>query len=321
MSFKLNSNTVSRRRYSGGIAFSSAGGSSIALPTVSGGILGSDETYFYRAFLSSDVLTVADGPLVTDVLVVGGGGSGGVSGYYRMQSYVSGGGGAGDLLLSEQVSLSPDAYIATVGGGASGVWAGDSSYSSGNSGSPSSLLNANTLAVVSNLTASGGGYGENAAPGKGGDSGTRVGGAGRFADWQPYPSGGGGAGAGQPGNPATPGYRAAGAGPGGDGTFAFASWLVPLGMGVDDGTGNIYFGGGGGGTQQFNWSAGPGTTYVSGGKGGGGLGFSKYGGGWPELNVVANTGSGSGGTANNYQSGNGGSGFIIFRYLKTAVAA
>lgn len=321
MTFKLNNNIVSRRRYSGGIELPSAGVTLTALPVVSGGILGSDETYFYRAFLSSDILTVAEGPLVTDVLVVGGGGSGGVSGYYRMQSYVSGGGGAGDVLLSEQLTLPADSYIATVGAGASGSFAGDSSYANGSSGSPSSLLNANTLAVVSGLMASGGQYGENANPGKGGDSGFRLGGAGALSDLYAYPSGGGGAGSGQPGNPATPGYRVAGAGPGGDGTAAFSSWLTPLGIGVDDGTGTVYFGGGGGGTQQFNWSSGPGTTYVAGGKGGGGLGFSKYGGGWPDLNVVANTGSGSGGTANNYQSGNGGSGFIIFRYLKTAVAA
>ena len=46
-------------------------------PTVTGGTLTSDATYYYRTFTANGDLTVTGGSLEVEVLVIGGGGGGG----------------------------------------------------------------------------------------------------------------------------------------------------------------------------------------------------------------------------------------------------
>jgi hypothetical protein len=69
-----------------------------AKPTVTGGTLSSDATYFYRTFTSNGTLTVSNLSLTADILVIGGGGGGGF--------LIAGGGGAGGLRAFTSQSLS-----------------------------------------------------------------------------------------------------------------------------------------------------------------------------------------------------------------------
>jgi len=78
----------------------------LSLPTVSGGILTSDSTYYYRTFTSNSSLTVTNGPVTADVLVVGGGGSG-----------TQAGGGGGGIFYATNQSLASSSWTVTVGSG------------------------------------------------------------------------------------------------------------------------------------------------------------------------------------------------------------
>ena len=81
-------------------------------PTVSGGTLTSDATYYYRTFTSTNTLTVSTADLTADVLCIAGGAGG-----------AKGGGGAGGYIYSSSQTLTPNSYTATVGaGGAAGTY-------------------------------------------------------------------------------------------------------------------------------------------------------------------------------------------------------
>ena len=75
-------------------------------PSVTGGTLYSDATYYYRKFTSSQNLVVSNGSVSTEYLVISGGGTGGL-----------GGGGAGGFLTGTS-SLSSNTYPIVVGGSA-----------------------------------------------------------------------------------------------------------------------------------------------------------------------------------------------------------
>ena len=284
MTFRLSSNTVSKRRYGGGFSAPS-GPAALKLPTVSGGVLTSDELYYYRTFLGNDTLTISDGPLDLEALVVGGGASGANEA----------GGGAGGLLL-QALTLTPSAYPALIGAGGAINW-------------PNSAGNNTTFA---GLTALGGSL----AQGNTGGSGT-----GAASDWQkgygtpgqgndggpggPYYSAGGGGGAGAAGGGGQ-GFRYGGNG--GNGLY-LPEWANATGTGV-----NGYYAGGGAGGG--NW--GQGTPGLGGGGQGGTDGYQQTA-SLPYLYGAANTGGGGGGRGGNV-GGPGGSGIVIVRYLKTAVA-
>lgn len=51
--------------------------SSYVFPTVTGGTLTSDSTYYYRTFTGSDNLVISDNSLEVEVLIIAGGGPGG----------------------------------------------------------------------------------------------------------------------------------------------------------------------------------------------------------------------------------------------------
>lgn len=146
-----------------------------AKPTVTGGTLTSDATYYYRTFTSSGTLTVSNANLAVTYLVVGGGGGG----------YQYGAGGAGGYIATTG-TLSPAAYSVSVGaksasttfassggtgnpssfnsqtasGGNPGT-AYPSSDGSGSSGNPTSY-SAGTTAVSGNYKGGGGGGGSSA---------------------------------------------------------------------------------------------------------------------------------------------------------------
>jgi len=245
--------------------------------------------------------TLASTSYLIEVLAVGGGGSGG--------GYNAGGGGGAGGVLSVSTSTSPGlSYGVVIGGGGAGI-----AYpSQGNSGTNSTF--------GSLVTAYGGGYGQTQSTGsKGGDGGSG-GGAGGGGGVPAYSGGTAGSGTTGQGNPGGLGYFSSGAdgagggggagapggngssnngGAGGAGTNSFSAWTTATGTGVSN-----YLGGGGGG-ESYNGSSAPGG---SGGGGNGSIGAPPGTGG----SGTTNTGGGGGGAFN---SGSGGSGLVIVRYL------
>jgi hypothetical protein len=83
------------------------------VPKVTGGVLTSDSTYYYRTFTSNGTLTVRNVNLVADLLVIAGGGGSGDNGG-------GGGGGGGVFLQPSQLIGGTNAtynYTVTVGAG------------------------------------------------------------------------------------------------------------------------------------------------------------------------------------------------------------
>jgi hypothetical protein len=293
-----------------------------ALPEVSGGILSSDSTYYYRTFTSNGNLVVSNGPISTSILMVGGGGAG--------DNDHGGGGGAGGVLYHASRSVSIGTYPIVVGAGGLG-----------NNGIPLNGGDTTLTDGASVLTAFGGGRGStnNADPGGSGGSGgggggansgvgTRSGGSatqtsnnggtgygnnGGTGGGTSGEPGGGGGGAGQAGQNAASDR----AGAGGNGLNTWATWLSVVASSVSSETATIYntgyiAGGGGGGS-----TSGGAQVQAAGGLGGGGRGDCNVS---PGIAGVANTGGGGGSHGNGGTTGaDGGSGVVIVRYLKSAV--
>jgi hypothetical protein len=270
------------------------------LAVVTGGTLTSDSTYFYRTFTSNGTLSISNSPLNADVLMIAGGGGGG-----SRDSFGAAGGGAGGFFPQLSQSLSVGSKTIVIGAGGSGGPANaDSSGSNG----------FNTTFTELSPAIGGGAGGRSTASGSSGGSGggggtTAFGGAGTAGQGNSggsgIPSGdvffmagggGGAGGSGLSGNINT-------AGNGGVGSNAYASWATVTGTGRDGG----YYAGGGAAAGQS------GPTPV-GGLGGGGSANAGAG--------FANTGGGGAANKNsNTTGGAGGSGLVIVRYLRTAVAA
>lgn len=278
-------------------------------PTVFGGNLSEDSTYYYRSFLGNGSLTVTGGVLTADVLTIAGGGAAGYD--------WAAGGGAGAVLHHASRSLTPTAHSILVGAGGAGVLAealrgangSNSQFGSFNSalgGGGGGGLNVPGTAGTGGDGGSGGGgnQGLNAGGARAGGASTQTlgdatakygfsGGSGFSSGANTEGSGGGGGAGGVGGN----GSSAQG-GAGGVGTTVFSSWGLATGTGQNV-AGTVYYAGGGGGS---------GRTSGIGGYGGGGT--AQSGG----ANGAPNTGGGGG------QDGkSGGSGVVIVRYLKTAV--
>jgi hypothetical protein len=275
-----------------------AGGSGV-LPRVSGGTLTSDSTYFYRTFTSSGTLTVTNGKLVCSVLAVAGGAGGGW-GYY--------GGNAGGVAFGENENFTGNVTV-TVGGGGAGA---ATQNTQGSSGSPSWVDN--SLYVGQGRACSNAVSAETV-----GDqlSGNGYSTGGRF-QWgystqEVY-------------------YNCCG---------DYCTCYSPYGWYTCYCCGNncsyyqtnyAYFAGGGGGasgngatptSENDDPLGGPGLSYFGAtyGVGGRSRGMTNA----AAYTAPANTGNGGGNTRghNNttYAASAGGSGIIVFRYLKTAVAA
>lgn len=261
-------------------------------PTVSGGILSEDSTYYYRTFRSSGTF-ITSGPLSASVLVIAGGGGSG--------PHIPGGGGAGGYTATS-TTISAGSYTVTIGAG------GAAGYSTTNA------QQGNTTSAFS-ISTIGGGYGGTRAinPASGGSGGSGGGGGGGGGG---NPVGGGSGTAGQ-GNNGGSGYsyadgNSSGGGGGGAGSAGNAG---AYGNGASGGAGlqwlnGTYYAGGGGGAGGIS-SAG------AGGLGGGGNG-TAFGSNLAAQPGVGGTGGGAGGGEN---GANGGSGVVIVRYAKDAATA
>jgi hypothetical protein len=273
-------------------AYGWATASASPFATVSGGVLTSDTTYYYRTFTSTGSLSVSNATLTADMLVISGGGAGNIG---KSGVYYGEGGGAGQVTLTLAQSLPISTYSITVG-------AGGASMSNGNLGADGYSGTASQVQTFTAGTPGGGGLYNT---GYGGTSGNGfIGGAPNAT------AGGGGGGASVVGGSA-PNSTTPGNGGNGLGGTGYTSYAVLDGIGAATSTGQLssshyYYGGGGGGTQ--------GNTIGSGGLGGGG-GTSTS-----TVNATANTGGG--GAAGSYQAfvpGTGGSGLVVIRYTRASV--
>jgi hypothetical protein len=279
--------------------------------------------YCYVAFKSgTNVWYTPSNVTLIDYLVVAGGGSGG--------SRHGGGGGAGGLLKSTNASISNISSLSiSVGtGGAAVVPSGGTNYAVGIPGNNSSLSKNAGTGTFSTLTAIGGGGGE--AGGQGAQSGGSGGGSqysvgGAATSGQGNAGGTGGSGlinsatnwwAGGGGGAGTAGGNGStsGGGNGGTGaiwlstfttTIATAVGLAQTGQTLGD---QVYFAGGGGGSITLTYTPG------SGGLGGGGAAVTENN---TATSGTANSGGGGGasGCCNGGQTGAGGSGVVLIRYV------
>lgn len=285
--FSIKNKTYSRSLLVGNSAF--------IPPTVTGGTLTSDSTYYYRTFTSSGTLGVSGGSLTADILVVSGGGGGNLNGR------IGAGGGGGALLYTEALSFSSNQTV-TVGAG--GAATGDSN---GGNGSDSSI--GSYSASVSN-----GAVFDNYS-GNGGVSKKVISGTTTNYTGGAYGTYGGGLRYGGPG--ASAAANGVGANPpvGANGNNSYASWASVTGTGANSG----YYAGGGAGGYEYNGT----IAKISGGLGGGGNG----GAGTTNYNAdagTANTGGGGGGCGGmggviGGSSAAGGSGIVIVRYTRAQV--
>jgi hypothetical protein len=295
----------------------------VPAPTVSGGTLSSDSTYYYRTFAATGNFVVSGYSLNADILTIAGGGGAGSDNYSADRG--GGGGGAGGIVYYANKSLSTGTYAATIGGGGNGGNAtGNNSGMNGTNGIDSQFGSL-ALAIGGGF---GGGHGSTQnSPGATGGSGggasnsslgssalqtsgagyTGYGNAGGDGSSQPNYAGGGGGGAGSAG---AAGVNSTG-GAGGNGTNAFSSWLSGISSAM---------------TAVSGWATATSTGYIAGGGGAKGqvVGAGGYGGGasgvtsGTGISGVTNTGSGGGGTRN-ATAGAGGSGLIVVRYTKASV--
>ena len=283
----------------------------VPYPTVTGGTLTSDATYYYRTFTATGNLVVSGSAISGDVLIVGGGG-----GAAGNRNDCGGGGGGGFRSLSGQ-TFAVQSHNVIIGSGGSG-----SNGSASTSGINSS---------IGNLSATGGGTGS-ASGGSGGGGnrdGATNGGSGNAGGYTPVEgyaggttpaggyrgaAGGGGAGAiGSGGGGGTATSEFGGAGGIGSYTALTNAIGAATSYGVLSGGNYYYAGGGGGGTES-----GARSGRAAGGIGGGGLGCE--GNLNPATAGAANTGGGGGGAGIGSGSGaNGGSGIVVFRYTKASV--
>ena len=314
----------------------------IPYPTVTGGTLNSDATYYYRTFTATGNLVVSGASISGDILMVGGGGAGGRS--------LTGGGGGGSVGYFTSVNIPTGNNTVTIGGGGTD----GSSSTGGSKGTASTFLNITLLG-------GGGAPGRDASNswGQNNDSNGGANGGGSSADGQTSSTsrlgisqsvpagitgtiyGGYSGGRGGGGSPNYPG--GGGAGSNGDGT-------TPAGTtsrGGDGGPGkqinfgihNHYWGGGGGGSS-YTGGQGAGNGGIGGGGGGAANSGSGGTGGGSSINSGSSAGSGGGNASSNTPGGNGGvntgggggggahgdgpggtggSGIVIVRYTKASV--
>jgi hypothetical protein len=123
-------------------SYSSASNSIIPLnlPTLSGGSVTSDATYYYRTFDSNGTLNVSSSSISVDyVVVAGGGGGGSYSSFYAQPGECNnlldrqwqGGGGGGGGIATGTVTIGSGNHAITVGGGGTGEVSGSGSSFAG----------------------------------------------------------------------------------------------------------------------------------------------------------------------------------------------
>jgi len=298
-----------------GTSASSSPSNSLAfafVPTVSGGSLASDTTYYYRTFTGNGNLSVTNAALTADILTIAGGGGASNAG----GSGAGAGGGAGGVVYSASQPLPVSTYSVTVGGG--GAAGANTAATPGNQGNLSkfgSLTTAvgggyggacyspTTSVTIGGTGGSGGGGGVITSGGAQTNYGSGTNGQGSNGGNGSQGAGNdcGGAGGGDGGSPSNAVQNSSVTG--GPGTSAYSSWGVATGYGQNV-SGTYYFAGGGAGGAQS-------LTAANGGNGGGGA---------VNTSGTNYTGGGGGGQSGSVNSaGNGGSGIVIVRYTRAQV--
>ena len=275
-----------------------------------GGTVSTSGGYKYHKYTSSGVFSCISGYTYAEVFVVAGGGGGGVG--YSVDNYgnaSAGGGGAGEIryVNSYLLSGSTPTITVTIGPGGNGA---NSYILPGDNGSNS------IFGTITSLGGGGGGStdGNDLINGQDGGSG----GGGCSANYIGTTDGGLGIGSGyvhNGGAGATGGGTTGGGGGGGAGSIGGSGISNEINRKRPPSLGGLGI--------SFTWDS---ITYNI---GGGGCGNSashigSYGGGsggdWESdgSNATPNTGGGGGGTTDNLNGvvgGNGGSGFVIIRYM------
>ena len=269
---------------------------STSATTATGGTITTSGAYNIHSFttVGTTQFTVT-APVTIEYLVIAGGGSGGVG--------AGGGGGAGGV-LSGTTTLSAGSYNITVGAGGTSVF-NDNQGIDGSSSSIGSLI----------VTTGGGGGGSWATgTGRNGGSGGGASAVSTFA------GGTGIAGQGFAGsarldtNTGGGGGGAGAAASGKNGAIGITSTIT--------GITKYYAGGGGAGSGSNIGLAFGGTYQTANGTYGGGNGASTSGTKQPFQDALANTGGGGGGTEGyTGNSGAGGSGIVIIRYILSSLGS
>jgi hypothetical protein len=252
---------------------------------VTGGTLTSDSTYYYRTFTSSGSLSITGAPLTYDALIIGGGGSSGHSGWWS----ATGGGGAGGVRLVSAAKAPIGNHSAVIGAGGV-IIDGGGGQLVGTSGGNSSFKGDEATGGYRGGSLHRTGLGGDLSGGSQGSPTGYSGGGYGAQYWDGAAGGGGGGGAAGNGTSAQEAlyqgqYIYYIPGVGGAGTSDYSAWASVTGTGVS----GVYAKGGNG------FASGTGTTP-------------------PSTPQPANSGNGG------YGEGAGGSGLVIVRYLKTAVA-
>jgi hypothetical protein len=274
-------------------------------PILTGGTLSSDSTYYYITFTANGSLQISNQALTADVLIVSGGGGGGATGG------IGSGAGGGALRFISNQAFVPNNYVVIVGAGGTTIPDGESAGLPGGQSEVGVLL-----ASVQN----GGKLSPSGRSGNGGDSRLIIGTtetnfSGGSAGSSVAPGRAGGGGASAAGNGGS-GVSGSSAGTGANGPDTYSSWASATL------TGHLgRYGGGGSGGFEFDGN----RARTAGGAGGGGAGgagtTSPF---FNAENGLQNTGGGGGGCGGRTNiiggaSGNGGSGIVIIRYLRSAV--
>lgn len=211
-----------------------------APPTVTGGTLTSDATYYYRTFTSNGTLSISGGNVTMDVLIVGSGGQGGPatrSGPAASRTFRYGGGGGGSgVKYNASQSLTGDKTIVIAAGtgtptastftdftgagrggtGGSGngndAGSGDSTLGGGGGGGGSYVINSDPIQTGSYSGGTGyGGASNGASPGAGGGQGPTFTQTGATYFGTEYGRGGDASGSGGSAGPANTGWGGDGA--------------------------------------------------------------------------------------------------------------
>jgi hypothetical protein len=265
-------------------------------PVVSGGVLTSDSTYYYRTFTSNGTLSVINFPINIEYAVIAGGRGGNISFIptYANPPTVAAPGGNGSLVLMGSQNVSGPISIVVGSGGAGGVSSSTDTFSQ--LGSASEIFGVASRNGVNNTVDGGYAFGTQLSINQG------------IARVNTL-------------------FGASGAGASGKGVDATYNYTTKTGTAGNGGPGLLvwnqtYGGGGGAGGISFYVDGGASTAIIEkglGGSGGGGNGGSITD--FP-THAAVNSGGGGGGARpyrNNTppeQGGNGGSGVVIVRYLK-----
>jgi hypothetical protein len=250
-----------------------------ALSTVSGGNTFSSDATYYYRTFTSPGTLTVTGANLTADVLVVAGGGAG-------GSSAGGGGGGGGLIEAAGYTIPAGSHVVTVGAG------GPATPTNGNGSA------GNNTTLGSLLTANGGGLG---TAWGGGSGAVHNGGSG----------GGGGAGPGpQIGGTATQGSGAGFTGYGSNGgTGAGGSGQAGGGGGAGFAGGNGTAGGG----RSNSYRGSPSTYSIGGAPGFTGIVSGSYPSG------ADNTGNGGAGSTDNKTAGNGGSGIVVIRYLRSQI--